>query len=188
MPYWMWKSDLRMKDNDKTAWEKYSKKDSNKIEEAYQDDKKKMKLSAKYKIDFTAMIQHHADDWDRQRPIKRIAKGAPSPEPDSSSDDEPPAKKSKKSKALSDAVVCFSGTLSQSRSALEKLVHQNGGSTSTTVTYQTTHLVSTDAEVKKNTEKILAANAKDVDIVSEDWLHKSIKLGASQPSKKFLLD
>eukprot|EP00039_Didymoeca_costata_P030635 m.30658 g.30658 ORF g.30658 m.30658 type:complete len:270 (-) comp8224_c0_seq1:32-841(-) len=95
---WFWKDD--------NGWKEYSSKDTEKIEYAYNQDKKneKFALNKTYCIHFPNMIQFRKEDYDRQRPIKRTASEAekglpltPSKKKKAANDDDAgPAKKAKK--------------------------------------------------------------------------------------------
>eukprot|EP01012_Entosiphon_sulcatum_P051928 TRINITY_DN71310_c0_g1_i1.p1 TRINITY_DN71310_c0_g1~~TRINITY_DN71310_c0_g1_i1.p1 ORF type:complete len:185 (-),score=43.79 TRINITY_DN71310_c0_g1_i1:64-618(-) len=184
MVQWYWKSDLRTGDGSDWAWSKYAAKDNKKIEDAFQAKKKTLVLSAKYHIDFGNMIQHRADDYDRQRDIKRVA--ADGSDSDSDSDPAPKKKKAKKG-ALTDCAIALSGTLSQTHAQWGKEIEDNDGTYCKTVSNACTHLVTTPHEVSITTEKVLDARKKGAKIVSEKWLSKSIKLGASQPAGPYAL-
>lgn len=55
---WYWKSDLRLVDENETAWTVYEHSAAKKLEAAFQRGQKTMKLDDTYKIDFKEMIQH----------------------------------------------------------------------------------------------------------------------------------
>jgi len=70
---WYWKKDLRLKDENAQAWEKYNDADMKRIEKQYQKNKRaSFAFDDTYQIDLERMIQHRKDDDDRQRPIKRV--------------------------------------------------------------------------------------------------------------------
>ena len=52
------------------------------------------------------------------------------------------------------AVFCLSGTLSSSRAAVKSTIESEGGSVASSVTAKVNFLISTVAEVKKNTSKV----------------------------------
>jgi len=54
---WYWKKDLRLKDENLQAWEKYSDQDIKRIEKEYQKNKKgSFSFDDTYQIDFERMI------------------------------------------------------------------------------------------------------------------------------------
>eukprot|EP01010_Urceolus_cornutus_P001338 NODE_1877_length_725_cov_180.744083_g1462_i0.p1 GENE.NODE_1877_length_725_cov_180.744083_g1462_i0~~NODE_1877_length_725_cov_180.744083_g1462_i0.p1 ORF type:complete len:202 (+),score=62.36 NODE_1877_length_725_cov_180.744083_g1462_i0:54-608(+) len=178
---WSWKSDLRTGDSNEDAWTPYTTQEAKKIEKAYKNGEKKLVMDKKYHIDFKNMIQHRADDYSRQRDIRRD-------DSDSDSSDAPPRKKAKKSpgaNVLKGCVIAMSGTLSETRAQIATKIEDNGGEFSKNVTYQCTHLITTPGDVASITEKVREAKMKGIDIVSEDWLTKSLKLGVTQPVKKY---
>ena len=80
--------------------------------------------------------------------------------------------------ALSGAVVCISGTLSKGRALIEADIKAHGGKVAGSITKQCTHLVTTPAEFAGQTTKVKDALAKDVPLVTEDWLDASVAKGA----------
>ncbi|EAU88494.2 poly(ADP)-ribose polymerase [Coprinopsis cinerea okayama7 len=69
---------------------------------------------------------------------------------------------------------------------IEALVADNGGTFSKTVD-STTHLVSTEADVKKNSAKVKAANNAGTPIVTLEWLLDSIEGGKKEDETSYLL-
>lgn len=65
---WFFKKDLRLKEG---GWLTYADEQSEKIEAAYQDKKKKIKLTDTWSINLVEMYQYRNSDRSRQRPIKR---------------------------------------------------------------------------------------------------------------------
>jgi BRCT domain type II-containing protein len=65
----------------------------------------------------------------------------------------------------------LTGTLSVKRAEFEKLIVDNGGRVSKTVTNSVTHLVSSET----GTQKCDEAEAKGVKIVDEDWVRNRIE-------------
>ncbi|KAJ3090131.1 hypothetical protein HK102_004590 [Quaeritorhiza haematococci] len=86
-------------------------------------------------------------------------------------------------------VICMSGTLSKKRDELAALFEIHGATVSSSVTKQTTLLVTTLEEVKKRTEKVKKAlRCSDTcSVVSEDFIHDSIKKAALQDVDDYLL-
>eukprot|EP00992_Anisonema_acinus_P003821 TRINITY_DN14167_c0_g1_i1.p1 TRINITY_DN14167_c0_g1~~TRINITY_DN14167_c0_g1_i1.p1 ORF type:complete len:190 (+),score=20.75 TRINITY_DN14167_c0_g1_i1:65-634(+) len=183
MVKWSWKSDLRT--DESWCWTPYSKAEATKIERAYQAGEKKLVLSKKYHIDFKNMIQHRADDYSRQRDIKREGPAAGSRkaprDSDSDSSDAPPVKKTKAGKPLKGCVISMTGTLSETRAQIATFIEDNGGEFSKNVTNRCTHLVTTPSEAACPTDKVFDANKKGVPLVSEKWLRRSVALGVPQP-------
>jgi len=66
---WYFKSDLRLKGD--VGWTKYDEDENDILEDAYQADKKTVKISNKYRVDFHEMLQYRVDDKTKQRDIKR---------------------------------------------------------------------------------------------------------------------
>jgi len=56
---WYWKSDLRLKDDNDSAWKEYDAALTQKLEKAHQKGQKTLKLTPPYSIDFQLNIQHH---------------------------------------------------------------------------------------------------------------------------------
>ncbi|EFC43212.1 BRCT domain-containing protein [Naegleria gruberi] len=93
-----------------------------------------------------------------------------------------------KSGVLSSLVFCCSGTLSKKRSDVESDIKKNGGKTSSSVTNSTNFLITTEHEARGiPTSKVNNAKAKDVPIVSEDFLWKCIDSGKVVDYRKYLL-
>eukprot|EP00294_Goniomonas_avonlea_P012894 CAMPEP_0114554936 /NCGR_PEP_ID=MMETSP0114-20121206/8477_1 /TAXON_ID=31324 /ORGANISM="Goniomonas sp, Strain m" /LENGTH=645 /DNA_ID=CAMNT_0001740019 /DNA_START=6 /DNA_END=1943 /DNA_ORIENTATION=- len=102
----------------------------------------------------------------------------------------PPRRKAAAAKSvepLDGCVLAISGTFSVSRAEFTKLVNTNGGSIANSVTKAVTHLVTTDAEFQGKTAKVVAAEAKGLPIVSEDWVHESIKAGAKEDEASYTI-
>lgn len=134
--YWMWKNDLRLKDDKGEGWTKYEPAISEQLEQAYQKDKTQddYDLDKKYSLDFGDMVQYRKGDKFRQRPIKRVSPGEADDGGDDGSDEdkattraadsgsdvgssddeetnEPPKKKTKQMSALEMLVTATSGAV-----------------------------------------------------------------------------
>jgi hypothetical protein len=93
------------------------------------------------------------------------------------------------------AVFCISGTMSMSRSQLSAEIKALGGGVASSVTGKVTHLLTTEAEVKGKTSKVILAEGKGVPMVGEDYLeackkakklvaHAKYEIGAGGTTKK----
>eukprot|EP00286_Rhodomonas_abbreviata_P026315 CAMPEP_0181301288 /NCGR_PEP_ID=MMETSP1101-20121128/7341_1 /TAXON_ID=46948 /ORGANISM="Rhodomonas abbreviata, Strain Caron Lab Isolate" /LENGTH=743 /DNA_ID=CAMNT_0023406577 /DNA_START=60 /DNA_END=2291 /DNA_ORIENTATION=- len=72
--------------------------------------------------------------------------------------------------AFAGCTICLTGSLSQTRATFEQGIKALGGSTSSSVTKATTHVVANPAEYASRTQKVIAAERKGIPIVDEAWL------------------
>ena len=90
--------------------------------------------------------------------------------------------------ALDGCHVAFSGTFpGHTHSDLEKQVTALGGTVSSSIARSTTHLITVWADYNKPSAKVKAAKAKDIFIVSDEWLHKSAAAGAKEDESSYPL-
>ncbi|KAK0638610.1 poly polymerase catalytic domain-containing protein [Cercophora newfieldiana] len=81
--------------------------------------------------------------------------------------------------ALDSCKITLSGTFpGYSQAALKKKVEELGGTVSTTVTADTTHLIASIADYEKTSAKVAKAQASNIPIVSVTWLFDSETKGA----------
>eukprot|EP00439_Symbiodinium_sp_Y106_P072713 s3589_g13.t1 len=89
----------------------------------------------------------------------------------------------------------LSGKLAQTQKAYEELIRRHGGEVSSTVTTSVQFLVSTDEDVKANSQKVALAKGRGTPIVQEGFLgcciaakslldHCTFLIKASDPAKK----
>lgn len=97
---------------------------------------------------------------------------------------------------LDGCVLAISGKFDNSKhthASLEQLVKSLGGSVSKSVTKNTTHVVCTEDDYNNSSAKVAAGKAKDLPLVSPEWIFESEKLnktvdpqthvwGAAKPS------
>lgn len=105
-----------------------------------------------------------------------------------------PPKRGKKAAAAAPATpaldgcrVALSGTFPGfSQSALQKQITDLGGLTSTSVTKDTTHLITTQADYDKQSTKVKAAKDQNIHIVNLEWLLDCLKSDAREGETKYL--
>ena len=83
--------------------------------------------------------------------------------------------------------MCFSGTLSKTRSELERDARAAGMTVSSGCRKRTTHLVTSENEVCARTRKVGDALKYGTFVVSEAWLTESIRAGACADETQSLL-
>eukprot|EP01102_Stenamoeba_stenopodia_P001502 TRINITY_DN1129_c0_g8_i1.p1 TRINITY_DN1129_c0_g8~~TRINITY_DN1129_c0_g8_i1.p1 ORF type:complete len:440 (+),score=113.03 TRINITY_DN1129_c0_g8_i1:111-1322(+) len=102
-----------------------------------------------------------------------------------------PAKKKKAAASSSNIfeglTFCFSGRLSQKRSNLKALVASYGATSGDGVTKKTTHLVTTQEDFDAKTAKITKAESLDIPIISEGFIHDSIRAKKLEDSSNYTL-
>lgn len=79
---------------------------------------------------------------------------------------------------LEGRVLAISGKFDNSKhthASLEQLVKSLGGSVTKSVTKTTTHVVCTEDDYNNNTAKVAAGKAKDLPLVSPQWIFESEK-------------
>lgn len=79
---------------------------------------------------------------------------------------------------LEGRVLAISGKFDNSKhthASLEQLVKSLGGSVTKSVTKTTTHVVCTEDDYNNNTAKVAAGKAKDLPLVSPEWIFESEK-------------
>lgn len=101
----------------------------------------------------------------------------------------PPKRAKKSDEAVFEGmVVAVSGTFSVSQSEIKKLLESNGATIANSVTRKVTHLITTPHELSIETAKVVAARKNSLPILSEEFVHSSIKASARADESKFLLD
>jgi len=93
----------------------------------------------------------------------------------------------KNEKPFTGYLISFTGKLSETQGELEKIVTSLGGKVSKTISPANTHLITTEAAVKKAGGKIDDAYQYDVPMMSEDWLHESSERGEFLNQKDYLI-
>jgi len=79
--------------------------------------------------------------------------------------------------ALGTLTICFTGTLSKPRSAMEADCAAAGVPTSSDIRARTTHLIATTNEIAANVTKVQKALKKQIPIVTEAFLRDSLAAG-----------
>lgn len=98
----------------------------------------------------------------------------------------PPKKKS--ATPLNGYTVAISGTFAgQTQSAVQNTIASLGGAFAKSVTADTNILVSTAADVAKNSKKVQDAKSNDIPIVSIDWLNDSLSNNKAEDTDGYLL-
>lgn len=98
----------------------------------------------------------------------------------------PPKKKT--ATPLNGYTITISGTFpGQTQSAVQNTITSLGGSVAKSITQDTNILVSTDADVGKNSKKVSEAKAMTVPIVSIDWLNDSLTNKKAMDTDSYLL-
>lgn len=126
---WLWKKDLRLKDDRPDAWTLYEGDTRDKIEAAYQADKGDtfFKLDKNRAINFEDMCQFRIGEPTRQRPVKRLVGEAPKKndsKDDSDSDDEPLTSAAKKKAKKDFELACLVCAMAKAADKM-KLSHKN---------------------------------------------------------------
>lgn len=92
-----------------------------------------------------------------------------------------PDEHSSSSKVLSGLMIAVSGTINGfTRKSFTDLVAKHGGSVASSITNSVNYLITTPAEVSKNTTKVKKANEKGVPMVTIDFIIDSIDKGQIQ--------
>eukprot|EP00698_Gefionella_okellyi_P015443 TRINITY_DN4356_c0_g4_i1.p1 TRINITY_DN4356_c0_g4~~TRINITY_DN4356_c0_g4_i1.p1 ORF type:complete len:688 (+),score=193.99 TRINITY_DN4356_c0_g4_i1:102-2165(+) len=81
--------------------------------------------------------------------------------------------------------MAVGGTFTLSQKEVKDLIESNGGTVAGSVTKAVTHLITTDGEYAAETAKIKAAKKNGIFILSESFLHDSIKAGKLADPKKY---
>lgn len=89
---------------------------------------------------------------------------------------------------FADKVFALSGTLTKTRDEITGLLEDNGGTCASSVTKKVTHLVSTSEDFAASSSKVETAKKNGIFIVSEDYIHDSIKEGAAVKEEKYSLN
>lgn len=88
---------------------------------------------------------------------------------------------------LDGLTLCVSGAMSMVRREFHRFLMDHGASVVISVTGNTTHLVTTQAEADCPTRKVLGAMSKGTPIVSEDYIHACIANGAVVDAGPYML-
>lgn len=102
----------------------------------------------------------------------------------------PPRKKAaaKQATPLTGYTVALSGTFpGTTQGAVQNSITSLGGDIAKTVNAETTYLVSTQADVDKQSTKVKAAQKHDTPIVTLEWLDACVASGAEEDANDYLL-
>ncbi|CAI6301543.1 unnamed protein product [Periconia digitata] len=98
----------------------------------------------------------------------------------------PPKKKA--TQPLNGYTLALSGTFpGQTQQALQSTITSLGGEVAKSITAETSILVSTTADVNKNSKKVQDAQSADIPIVSIDWLNDSSSNSKAMDTDSYLL-
>ena len=92
-----------------------------------------------------------------------------------------------KANCLAGTTICISGALSCSKAEMTAKLKATGAGVAGSFTANVTHVLSTAADVAKQTAKVVAADGKGLPVVGESWVDGCIKAGKRVPEKPHLL-